>query len=98
MSEIRPHTFILATLLIAFPLVCTIAQTPETKEPQTQLPKRVRWSKPLCEEIDMRGRQVGTIDPAIARCDEIYVQGQVIRSIEGKHLYVSSIAGYYENH
>src|SRR5262249_6742329 len=35
---------------------------------------------------------------AIARCDQMYVQGQSIRIIEGKQIYVSSIAGYYENY
>jgi hypothetical protein len=70
----------------------------ESATMSTTIPKRIRWSKPLCKQIDQQGRELGTIDPTIAKCDELYVQGQLIRSIEGNQIYVSSAAGYNESH
>lgn len=62
------------------------------------LPKRVRWSTPLCKEVDAQGREVGRIDASIVRCDQIYVSGQSIRTIDGQGLHVAVIAGYFEDY
>lgn len=84
--------------LKAVAIGCLILALGQAAARSQTLPKRIRWSTPLCKEVDAQGREVGKIDAAIVRCDQVYSGGQSIRTIDGQQLHVAVIAGYYEDY
>jgi hypothetical protein len=77
-----------------FPQRIEVSSTERTVNAQP-VPERIQWGANGCRRLT---HQVEAIPPTEMICDQMYVEGQSVRSIERKGLYVSLVAGIYQDY
>jgi hypothetical protein len=89
------------SLLLFYSFVVLGQANQSTKQDASSTKKsttRIRWSAPLCKEINQQGSEEKPIEDKSWECDQFFADGQSIRIIKNKNIYLAAILAYYEGY